>query len=148
MCGGSPRQNINRKLDLQRAISLRFYFLLHICLFFYLWTKSIFLKMNTKMWMLQVLCVCVCAHAVQARIWAWMLSIPYSASENGPVGPRDREAEIFPNNPKGDMVSFHECFKHLTLNTKLVCKLYLKALTICFIKVKQKRKKKKNSMSV
>lgn len=45
-----------------------------------------------------------------------MLSIPYSASEDGPVGPKDREAEILPNNPKGDMVSY--CFIHLTLNTQ------------------------------
>ncbi|XP_051968020.1 uncharacterized protein LOC127633192 [Xyrauchen texanus] len=51
-------------------------------------------SMTTKSWMLQVLYVCKCTYPIQARIWAWMLSIPYSPPEDGPVGLRDRETEM------------------------------------------------------
>ncbi|XP_036427730.1 uncharacterized protein LOC118808957 [Colossoma macropomum] len=43
--------------------------------------------------------------AVQARIWAWMLSMPYSPPEEGRVGLRDRETETQPASQKGDMVA-------------------------------------------
>ncbi|KAG7325259.1 hypothetical protein KOW79_011575 [Hemibagrus wyckioides] len=43
--------------------------------------------------------------AVQARIWAWMLSMPYSPPEEGPMGLRERETESSPNSQKGDMVA-------------------------------------------
>lgn len=100
---------VGDRLD-HTAYSLR----LNFYLIFPHFGQGCFLKKSTKMWMLQVLCVSLCIHAVQARIWAWMLSIPYSASEDGPVGPRDREAEIFPSNPKGDMVSYSKSLKKLS----------------------------------
>ncbi|XP_051531137.1 dickkopf-related protein 3-like isoform X2 [Myxocyprinus asiaticus] len=53
----------------------------------------------------QVLYVCMCAYPVQARIWAWMLSIPYSPPEDGPVGLKDRETEMPANSPKREMVA-------------------------------------------
>lgn len=61
--------------------------------------------MNTTSRFLHILFVCMCVSAVQARIWAWMLSMPYSPPEEGPMGLRERETESSPNSQKGDMVS-------------------------------------------
>lgn len=46
---------------------------------------------------LRMLCVCVCLSAAEARIWAWMLAMPYNPPEDGPrPGPlrhRDQDPE-------------------------------------------------------
>lgn len=77
--------------------------------------------MKTAARFLHILFVCMCVSAVQARIWAWMLSMPYSPPEKGL---RDRETEISPNNQKGDMVSwcfFIECVLRMMIN---LCKYF------------------------
>ncbi|KAK2866238.1 hypothetical protein Q7C36_002294 [Tachysurus vachellii] len=61
--------------------------------------------MNTTARLLHILFVCMCVSVVQARIWAWMLSMPYSPPEEGTMGLRERETELSPNSQKGDMVA-------------------------------------------
>ncbi|XP_030630932.1 dickkopf-related protein 3-like [Chanos chanos] len=53
--------------------------------------------------LLHILCVCLYVSAAQARIWAWMLSLPHSPPEDGSVGLRDKETETS-SVPKGDLV--------------------------------------------
>ncbi|TSK14611.1 Dickkopf-related protein 3 [Bagarius yarrelli] len=61
--------------------------------------------MNATARLLHILLVCMCVSAVQARIWAWVLSMPYSPPEEGPMGLRERETESSPNSQKSDMVA-------------------------------------------
>lgn len=75
--------------------------------------------MNTTVRFLHILFVCMCVSAVQARIWAWMLSMPYSPPEEGPMGLRERQTETSPNSQKGDTVS--RCFLRVL---KIVANLY------------------------
>uniref|UniRef100_A0A4W4H3D1 Dickkopf N-terminal cysteine-rich domain-containing protein n=1 Tax=Electrophorus electricus TaxID=8005 RepID=A0A4W4H3D1_ELEEL len=71
--------------------------------------------MSTAPRLLCVLCVYVCVLAAQARIWAWMLSIPYSPPEKGHVGPTDRDTETPRNSSNGDTVCGFSCDRHFGL---------------------------------
>lgn len=56
---------------------------------------------------LRMLGVCVCLSVAQAHIWAWMLAMPYTPPEGGPLRHREREPESLPLSHKADSVGGH-----------------------------------------
>ncbi|XP_012688849.2 dickkopf-related protein 3-like [Clupea harengus] len=54
---------------------------------------------------LRMLGVCVCLSVAQAHIWAWMLAMPYTPPEGGPLRHREREPESLPLSHKADSVA-------------------------------------------